>query len=166
MTDETQGSAPSDDVLALTHYTEADVEDHLAGEDEETARRFGWWPQSATPETVKRAFEEWTDHWRTSGPTRTFAARDKEDGRLVGGCQLRIRPDSVARISYWTSASERRKGYATRSLKLLCEYASSVGLTFLEAEIAEDNLASRAVAERSGFTYVEAFAEGDVLMSR
>jgi len=166
MADETGWAVPSDDVLVLTRYSEDDVSDHLAGEDEETVRRFGWWPYSSSPETVQRAFDEWAENWRTIGPTRTFAAREKEQGRLVGGCQLRIRPDGSAQVSYWTSASERGKGYATRSLQLLCEYARSIDVPVLEAEIAEDNLASRAVAERVGFTYTALFTDEETHMTR
>ena len=166
MADETVWAAPSDDVLVLTHYSEDDVSDHLPGEDEETARRFGWWPNTSTPETVQRAFDEWAENWRTNGPRRTFAAGDKTRGRLVGGCQLRIRPDGVAQASYWTSVSERGKGFATRSRQLLYEYARSINLPVLEAEIAEDNLASRAVAERVGFTYTALFTEDKTRMTR
>lgn len=160
------GIALEDAVLTLTRYSDADISDHLAGEDEETARRFGWWPNSSTPETVKRALEEWAEHWRTNGPTRTFATREKESGRLVGGCRLRLRSDGVALVSYWTSASERGKGYATRSLQLVCEYARSIGVTELEAEIADDNLGSRSVAERVGFANVEVFTEAGPSMCR
>lgn len=166
MPDQGSVAAPSDDVLVLNRYSEEDVGGHLAGEDEETARRLGWWPQSSTPETVLRAFGEWAEQWRTNGPTRTFAARDKRLGRLVGGCQLRIKSDGSAQVSYWTSATERGKGYATRSLKLLCEYAGSIGVPLLEIEIAEDNLASRMVAERAGFSFVDAFREGECRMTR
>ena len=36
-----------DGVIGLDQYPDADVAAHLAGEDEETARRFGWWPESS-----------------------------------------------------------------------------------------------------------------------
>jgi hypothetical protein len=36
-----------DGVIVLDQYTDADAAAHLAGEDEETARRFGWWPESS-----------------------------------------------------------------------------------------------------------------------
>jgi len=45
----------SDGVVRLTGFASDDVEAHLEGEDEETARRLGWWPNSSTAETVLRA---------------------------------------------------------------------------------------------------------------
>lgn len=65
-----------DGVIVLDHFTAADVSAHLAGEDEETARRFGWWPESSTEETVRAAYERWARNWAESGPVRAFAVRD------------------------------------------------------------------------------------------
>jgi hypothetical protein len=48
-----------DDVVILNQYTDEDITAHLAGEDEETARRFGWWPKTSTPATVRDAFARW-----------------------------------------------------------------------------------------------------------
>ena len=46
----------TDDVIILNGYTDDDIADHLAGEDEETARRFGWWPQKSTEDGVSDTF--------------------------------------------------------------------------------------------------------------
>jgi len=43
-----------DGVVALTRYTGNDAAAHLAGEDEETARRFGWWPATSTEASILR----------------------------------------------------------------------------------------------------------------
>ena len=151
----------TDDVVVLNAYTCADVAAHLAGEDEETARRFGWWPLASTESTVRDAFSRWAHDWETGGPTRTFAARHAASGQLVGGCELRLRPDGTAEVSYWTSASQRRHGHATRALVLLLRYALSIGVTMAEAHIAADNLASRRVAERAGLRQVSTFIAED-----
>jgi hypothetical protein len=45
-----------DGVITLNRHTDGDIPAHLAGEDEETARRFGWWPKTSTPATVRDAF--------------------------------------------------------------------------------------------------------------
>jgi hypothetical protein len=38
----------NDGVIILNAYTDADAGAHAAGEDDETARRFGWWPEKTT----------------------------------------------------------------------------------------------------------------------
>ena len=151
----------TDGVIILNAYTDDDIPAHLTGEDEETARRFGWWPQTSTEATVRDAFSCWAHHWETGGPTRTFAARQAATGRLVGGCELRLQPDRTAQVSYWTSASQRRRGHATKALSLLLQYARSIGVTQAEADVATDNLASRRVAEKAGFHLVSTFTAED-----
>ena len=74
----------TDGVIILNRHTDDDIADHVAGEDEETAPWFGWWPQTSTEDGVRDAFRQWSHSWRT--PTRKFAARDAATGRLVGGC--------------------------------------------------------------------------------
>src|SRR5262245_40839573 len=153
--------ALTDGVIVLNAYTSADIPAHLAGEDEETARRFGWWPQTSTAAGVRDTFNRWAQEWQTGGPTRTFAAREAATGRLVGGCELRLQPDGSAQISYWTSASHRHRGYATRTLVLLLQYARSISVTRAEADIATDNLASQRVSEKAGFHPASTFTTED-----
>lgn len=138
--------------VMLTGHFPGDAPAHVAGEDEETARRFGWWPLRSTEQGVLATYETWAAQWRDGGPRRTFAARDAVTGDLVGGCELRINPDGSGEVSYWTHADRRGRGHARQALALLCEYAASIGITPLEAHIAPDNQASRHVAESAGFT--------------
>lgn len=151
----------TDGVIVLNGHTDDDVAAHLAGEDEETARRFGWWPKVSTEAGVRDAFARWRHDWETGGQTRTFAAREAGTGRLVGGCELRLRAGGPAHVSYWTAAADRRHGYATRALALLMHYARGIGVTRLEAHVAEDNLASRRVSEKAGFRQAGTFTDGD-----
>jgi hypothetical protein len=102
-----------------------DAAAHAAGEDEETARRFGWWPARSTEETVRAAYANWGRNWRDDGPTRAFAARDPETGALVGGCELRIGPDGTGEVSYWTHPGKRGRGHARNALALLLGYAAT-----------------------------------------
>ena len=64
-------------------------------------------------------------------------------------------------VSYWTASSERRRGYATRALALLLQYAGSIGVTRLESHVAADNLGSRRVSEQNGFRSVGTFTDED-----
>lgn len=88
--------------ILLNAHADEEAAAHAAGEDEETARRFGWWPARSTEETVRAAYANWARNWRDDGSTRAFAARDPETGTLAGGCELLMRPDGTADVSYWT----------------------------------------------------------------
>jgi RimJ/RimL family protein N-acetyltransferase len=138
--------------ILLNAHTDEDAAAQVAGEDEETARRFGWWPGRSTEQGVRAAYADWARNWQDNSPSRTFAARDPESGALLGGCELRIRPDGTGEVSYWTHAGKRGQGHARNALALLADYAASIGVTRLEAHIAPDNHASRRVAESAGFT--------------
>lgn len=154
------------DRILLNAHMDEDVTAHVAGEDEETARRFGWWPKRSTEQTVRAAYADWARNWHDNGPTRTFAARDPDSGALVGGCELRIRPDGTGEVAYWTHAGKRGRGYATNALILLTGYAASIGVTRLEAHIAPGNQASRRVAESAGFIQAGTFMDDGTEMIR
>jgi RimJ/RimL family protein N-acetyltransferase len=153
--------ALNDNIIVLNQHTVEDIPAHLAGEDQETARRFGWWPKTSTAATVRDAFARWAHNWETGGPERAFAVRDQATGRLLGGCELRIQPGRSACVSYWTSAADRGRGYATRSLALLLRYARSTGIQAAEAHIATDNHPSRRVAEKAGFVPAATYTAED-----
>lgn len=140
-----------DSVIVLTTYQMEDVAAHLAGEDEETARGFGWWPQRSTPASVVAAFREWAEDWAHDGPTRTFAVRDRRTRELRGGCQLRRHTSGQWSVSYWTAVHSRRRGVATRALRLLVRFAHDQGISTVDCDVVEDNEASRRVAEAAGF---------------
>jgi RimJ/RimL family protein N-acetyltransferase len=143
----------SDGVIVLDAFTLDDVETHLAGEDEEQARRFGWYPARSTPEGVRAAIIRWQEGWRTGGPTRAFAMRDASTGELVGGCEARLKGDGLAHLSYWVFPRFRRRGFASRGTHLLCDYVfTTLGMKRVELHIEEGNAASRGVARRAGFT--------------
>jgi RimJ/RimL family protein N-acetyltransferase len=153
--DEPVGAVPElrNDGIILNAHDDREVAVHLAGEDEETARRFGWWPAHSTEETVRAAYANWARNWEEDGPVRAFASRDPGSGALVGNCELRIGPDGTGEVSYWTHAGKRGRGYASNALALLVGYAASIGVTRLEAHVAPDNHPSRHVAESAGFTH-------------
>jgi RimJ/RimL family protein N-acetyltransferase len=149
------------DRIMLNAHADGDVAAHVAGEDEETARRFGWWPARSTEQTVRAAYADWARNWRDDGPVRAFAARDPDTGALVGGCELRIQPDGTAEVAYWTHASQRGQGHARNGLALLLSYAASIGITRLEALVSTGNRASQRVAEAAGFRRAGTFTDED-----
>lgn len=142
----------TDGVVRLSRYTLADVAAQVAGEDEETARRFGWYPEHSTPQTVRAAIQAWQEQWDTNGPIRAFAVRAVATGALVGSAELRIQEGGIAHLSWATHAPYRGQGLAGRAARLLCAYAfEHLGIERLEAYIEVDNLASRGVARKAGF---------------
>jgi len=73
---------------------------------------------------------------------------------LVAGCVLEIRPDDgeIAELSYWVFPPYRRRGYATRSVELVCRYAfESLGIVRVELYIEPTNDASLRVAAKAAF---------------
>ncbi|MFZ1062504.1 MAG: GNAT family protein [Acidimicrobiales bacterium] len=98
-----------------------------------------------------RCFDEDQD-WR-------YHVIDLQDGAFVGMANLyRLSgPERVA-IGYWVRTSRTRRGYASRSTRLLVDTAFSVP-TFQVVEISMDvtNLASARVAEKLGFRRVAEF---------
>ena len=146
----------TDGVVVLDGHTLADVQAQVAGEDDEQARRFGWYPNRSTDETVRSAIERWQEQWRTGGSTRAFALR--VDGVLAGGCELRLR-DGGAELSYYVFPAFRRRGLATRAVLVAWGYAlGDLGLEWVEAHIEPDNGASLGVARSAGLA-----AEGETV---
>ena len=149
-----------DDVLVLTGFSDEDMPP-AAGANGATAHRSGRPARIPAPATVRDAFAHWAHEWETGGSTRLFAAREQITGRLLGGCELRIRRGGSARVCYWTCSADRGHGYATRSLVLLLHYASAIRIRRAEAHVAANNHASRRVAEKAGFLAVAAFTAPD-----
>jgi RimJ/RimL family protein N-acetyltransferase len=143
----------SDGVIVLDRHTLADADAHLAGEDEEQARRFGWYPARSTPEGVRRAIEKWQRQWASRSATRVFAIREQQTGGLAGGCEVRVRDDAVAEMSYWVFPDFRGRRYASRAVILACGWAfAEFGVERMEIYVEPDNAASRSVALLAGFT--------------
>jgi RimJ/RimL family protein N-acetyltransferase len=143
----------TDGVVILDGFTADDAAAHLAGEDDEHARRFGWYPRRSTEESVRASISRWQQDWRSDGETRVFATRSAETRQLLGGCQLRLREKRIGELSYWTHPTHRRQGAASRAVRLLCAFAfGELGVERLEAYIEPDNVASRRVVESIGFS--------------
>jgi RimJ/RimL family protein N-acetyltransferase len=156
----------SDGVVLLDGLTAADAEAHLSGEDEEQARRFGWYPRRSTLEGVRGFLGATEEQWRIGGSRRTWAIRLAETRRLVGGCEARLSSGSTAELSWWIFPEHRRRGLATRGVQLMILYLRAlVGVGAFTAYVEPDNFASLGVARKAGFVPVGADAthEGRVM---
>jgi RimJ/RimL family protein N-acetyltransferase len=82
-----------------------------------------------------------------------FAIFDSRTQRYLGGCGLNDihLPQHTANLGYWVRSSATRRGIATEATSLLAKFAfDHLSLQRLEIVIAEENLASVRVAEKSG----------------
>lgn len=143
----------TDGLVLLDAFRLDDAAAHLAGEDIEHARRFGWHPRRSTMRTVSTAIREWNASWREGGLVVAFAVRQASDGLLVGGCELhRMEKESGANLSYWTFPEHRRHGLATRAVRLITAFAfDELGIDRIQLMAAQDNAGSLGVARAVGF---------------
>ena len=75
------------------------------------------------------------------------------DGQVVGALAARITPATAkAEIGYWLASSAGGRGVMTRAVEALLDALFDEGVFRVELRTAADNLPSRAVAERLGFT--------------
>jgi RimJ/RimL family protein N-acetyltransferase len=88
------------------------------------------------------------------GRSANFLAVDA-DGSLLGSFSVMEldREPGFGEIGYWVAAEARGRGIATRGVRLLADWArDELGLTRIEILPHKDNVASRRVAEKAGFT--------------
>jgi ribosomal-protein-alanine N-acetyltransferase len=79
---------------------------------------------------------------------------DAHTDELLGSVGLHAIDPATGRCAggYWVAAEARRRGVASRGMRLLCEYAArELGVARIELWIEPDNLPSQRVAEAVGF---------------
>jgi len=81
-----------------------------------------------------------------------YAVTDRASGRGVGSCGLRLTNDSAPQLGNWVEREARGQQIATRACRLASDWAlDGVGFPGVELFAAPENIASRRVAEKSGF---------------
>lgn len=87
------------------------------------------------------------------GSGAEFAVLDSTTGGLLGGVGLHRVLGGDADIGWWTVASARGQGISGEAVQVLSRWAfGALGLHRLRAQVEVGNWASRAVAEKAGFT--------------
>ena len=75
------------------------------------------------------------------------------DGVLAGSVDLRLGAAHRAAIGYWVAGAARGRGVASTATRLLSDFGfGTLGLRRIELNAAVDNVASRRVAEKAGFS--------------
>jgi RimJ/RimL family protein N-acetyltransferase len=88
-----------------------------------------------------------------AGVTIGWLAVDHYDRLLASISVMEIdREARTGEIGYWVAREARGRGVATRAVRLVRDWAAAeLGLSTIEIEVHEDNLASQAVARAAGF---------------
>jgi len=119
-------------------------------QDSEIAR----WTQIPFPyrDADARAFFTLVAQREAAGEAHAFAVCDADGGALLGGIGLNVdREQRIGEIGYWTAAAVRRRGVATRAVRLVARWAlEEVGLPRVEILVQPGNAASQGVAESAG----------------
>ena len=89
---------------------------------------------------------------RWDADVASWAVCDSTTGEVLGSCALRVAEDH-ATIGYWCVAAARGRGVTTDAVLAVCRWAfGALGLDRITWRAEVGNLASRAVAEKAGFT--------------
>jgi RimJ/RimL family protein N-acetyltransferase len=104
-------------------------------------------PQTlSASEVLERNRQRWLDG---TGPT--FAICDLDDA-CVGHAWVNVGTSGVPAVGYWLLPEARGRGLATRSVRLLCDWAfETFGVPELGLVTEAGNVRSQHVAEASGF---------------
>jgi RimJ/RimL family protein N-acetyltransferase len=134
-----------DGVVALRRWSEADAEEMVAclDGDPEIGR---WLDQIPQPYGLSDALL-----FLARTGEATYAVVDETTGRVLGGIGLRWIED-VAEIGYWARADARGRGTTTRALVLIAGFAFDEGAARVQLRADVENVPSRRVAEKAGFT--------------
>lgn len=143
----------ADEVLVLRPPSPVDVPAIAAAcADPEIAR----WTMVPTPYTrahARRFVAQAGRWWQTGRTGAVFAIVERASGQLVGMIGLEPAEPGLAEVGYWIAPGARRRGHATRALRLVAGWAfEDPGLVRLELHTLLGNEASGAVAAKAGFT--------------
>ena len=139
--------------ITLRPWRLDDVQAFCAACQDDEIPRWTGFPFRLTEGGARRLVEERMASFQT-GTSAAFAVVDAATDRLLGSVSLLwIDWDSsVAQAAYWLAPEERGRGVATRSLRLLTEWAlGELGLAHVELTADVRNEKSHRVAERAGF---------------
>jgi RimJ/RimL family protein N-acetyltransferase len=139
--------------LLLRPSTERDAAEIREVYSEPDIRKWMAWDAGPPDEAearakIERAAAAWKD-----GSWAVFRIVNAATDQVVGGVNLRLGEHQTAEVSYFLGASARGRGLATRAVRLVARWAfAELGVERIELRVHPQNMASRRVAERAGFT--------------
>jgi len=139
----------TDGVVVLRPWRDADIDEAIAGHDEEIAHWFGFPVVTPTRQQQQRAVEDWRRAYAEDRKRVNFVV--EHEGDIVGSVEVQDHGGGVGRLSWTLYAGRRGRGHATRAVRLLVDYAlETLGMTRVEAEVDPANERSLRVATRAG----------------
>jgi RimJ/RimL family protein N-acetyltransferase len=148
------GATPTDGVVRLREWRATDVADVTAACRDPEIARWTMVPDDYR-ESDARAFIAGSDASRRAGETFDAAVVDAGDGSLLGAIALTSIDwrHERAEVGYWVAPWARRRGVATRAVRLLSAWTfAHTDIGRLDLMTYVGNVASERVAERAGFT--------------
>jgi RimJ/RimL family protein N-acetyltransferase len=148
---------PADDVVVLRVLDLADAAAWQAGEDEEQRRWFQF-PAPAPLDGVEAAIRSWRASWADAGARRHWgiwvASGDGDGAELAGGVEIMDLGDGRARLSYVVLPDWRRRGIATRAVRLATSWAlDALPVRAVVALVDARNVASLGVVRAAGYAF-------------
>ena len=144
----------ADGVVVLSPLDWGDVEPHLAGEDAELVRWLsgGRGTRATVRAHIRRAIERWHD----DGPKLSFGIRVDGGAVLAGTIDAELdRAEHRAGLSYGIYPAYRRRGLATRAVRLAARYLGERGdVHRISIDVDPQNVPSIGVARRAGFRFL------------
>lgn len=130
----------------------ADMFDYAGRED--TSRYLVWTPHPSPEYT--RSYLTMIGRYYRKGQFFDWAIVERSSGRMIGTCgftKLDLQ-NRVGEIGYVLNPTRHGKGYATEAVKRILEYGfGELQLNRVEGRYMVENIPSRRVMERCGFTY-------------
>jgi mycothiol synthase len=140
-----------DEVVRLRPLLPADAADMAAATRVEPDAYVAWGP-IAGPIDERQAVAFVTDYERARrrGQKIAFAVLDAQGG-FVGSALLMASGPDEAELAYWIRADARGRGYATRALLMLSDWALGLRFSRVWLEVEPRNPASARVAAKAGY---------------
>jgi len=121
------------------------------------------WPKDHLSRAAFKRRIRWAKSEASAERAFAFLLFDRHDHTLIGGItisNIRRGPSRSASLGYWVGEAHAQQGYMSDAVERVAEFAfQTLNLVRLEAACLENNVASRALLERCGFT-VEGVVRG------